>query len=208
VYRAEIPHYFRHAFSEGRQSVAPRVEYASGLDGTDPKCVVSIIACTSDWTGNWDASQDPQTDRFISADLSKGRMVDIIERGEPACMLAHWTGIHHNGTERGFRAFQEVVHRLHARYDNLLWMKVSEISRYWAARELTAMDVRGKRAMFHAPFACPAFTVRLNGALPAAPLREVQGLLKLESGTWTRDGKSSVVCFDLPNGASTMELLV
>ena len=36
VFRAEIPHYFRHAFTD-EQSVAPRVEYASGLDGPDPQ---------------------------------------------------------------------------------------------------------------------------------------------------------------------------
>src|SRR5688572_22031949 len=41
VFSAEIPHYFRHLFDKGEQSVAPRVEYASGLEGADPKCVVS-----------------------------------------------------------------------------------------------------------------------------------------------------------------------
>ena len=33
VFQAEIPHYFRHLFTDER-SVAPRVEYARGLDGT------------------------------------------------------------------------------------------------------------------------------------------------------------------------------
>ena len=46
-------------------------------------------------------------------------MVDVIERGEPALMLAHWTGIYCNGQELGFKIFQEVVRRLHARFDNL-----------------------------------------------------------------------------------------
>lgn len=41
VFGAEIPHYFRHTFTDDR-SVAPRVEYASGLDSSDPRCVVSI----------------------------------------------------------------------------------------------------------------------------------------------------------------------
>lgn len=206
VYRAEIPHYFRDGIHSGEASVAPRVEYASGIDGPDPKCVVSIVACTGDWTGNWDATRDPDPDRFISADLSRGRMVDVIGRGEPACMLAHWTGIHHNGAERGFRAFQEVVRRLHARYDNLLWMKLSEIARYWAARELTAIRVEPGRIAFDAPFACPRFTVRLQRAGAVRRFREVQGLPRLESGTWTRDGESAVTCFDLQKGASAIEL--
>ncbi|MFV1968560.1 MAG: hypothetical protein ACC628_24320, partial [Pirellulaceae bacterium] len=53
VFRAEIPHYFRHLYSSGDRSVAPRVEYASGIDGENPNCVVSIIGCTGDWTGGW-----------------------------------------------------------------------------------------------------------------------------------------------------------
>src|SRR5215831_2544378 len=70
VYRAEIPHYFRDEITEGEGSVAPRVEYASGIGGSDPRCVVSNVCCTRDWTGSWDATEEPQPDRFISADLS------------------------------------------------------------------------------------------------------------------------------------------
>lgn len=203
VYRTEAPHYFREVIDRGTESVAPRVEYASGLSTSDPRCVVSIVGCTGDWTGNWDATNKPEPDRFITPDLSKGRMVDVIGRGEPACMVCHWTGIHHNGTEAGFLAFQEVVKRLHARYDNLLWMKLSEIARYWAAKELTKAAVEGSRVRFDAPFSCPAFTVRLSGPVrPGRGLREVAGRLRLESGTWTRDGNGAVLCFDLPRGRS------
>ena len=76
-------------------------------------------------------------DKFISADLQSGRMVEVIQRGEPALALAHWTGIYWNGEEHGFKIWQEVVRRLHARFDHLLWMKLSEVARYWAAKELT-----------------------------------------------------------------------
>jgi hypothetical protein len=209
VYRAEIPHYFRDAIDQGDKSVVPRVEYAASLGGSDPRCVVSIVACTGDWTGNWDATQEPQPDRFISADLGKGRVVDIIGRGEPVCILAHWTGIHHNGTEAGFRALQEVVRRIHSRYDHLVWMKLGELSRYWAAKELTRVAVNGSRVVFDAPFACPAFTVRVAGVKPgpgavwrdgrASELRRVSAPLQLESGTWADGG---IVCFDLPKGRS------
>ena len=214
VYRAEIPHYFRHAFSEGTASVAPRVEYASGIGTNDPRCVVSIIGCTGDWTGNWDASQTPAPDRFITADGSRGRMVDVIGRGEPACMLAHWTGVYHNGTEAGFRAFQEVVRRLNARFDHLLWMKLSEISRYWAAKELTAISLEGTRTLIDAPFACPAFTVRLpnRGSGPVRLWRdgreqaiaEVSGRLRLTPNTWTRDGEGCIVCVNIGRGRSSL----
>ena len=67
-------------------------------------------------------------------------MVEVIERGEPAVMMSHWTGIHWNGQELGFQVFQEVVRRLHARFDHLVWMKLSEMSRYWAAKALTRIE--------------------------------------------------------------------
>ena len=135
VFQAEIPHYFRHLFTDG-QSVAPRVEYASGLEGPDPRCVVSIIGCTGDWFGGWDGLTAGSVDQFISADLKRGRLPDVIARGEPAIMVCHWPGLYFNGREIGFRIFQEVVRRLHDAYDGLIWMKLSEIARYWAAREL------------------------------------------------------------------------
>lgn len=208
VYNAEIPHYFRHAYDKGPESVAPRVEYASGLDSNDPKCVVSIICCTGDWTGGWDNSTPTGVDKFITEDLKSGRMVEVIERGEPACMLSHWTGIYFNGEETGFKIFQEAVRRLHAKYDNLIWMKLAEISRYWAAKELTQIEKSAGAIEFKAPFACPEFTIELSERLEkppklaAAPLEEVSGVLKLKPGTWTRTANGTAICFALPKGAS------
>ncbi len=217
VFGAEIPHYFRHLYSDGAQSVAPRVEYAGGLDGADPRCVVSIIGCAGDWTGGWDNTPPGGADKFITEDLQSGRMVEVIARGEPALMLAHWTGIHWNGEELGFKIFQEVVRRLHERFDNLLWMKLSEVARYWAAKELTRIARAANRISFRAPFACPGFTVRCS-APPAAQPRvivgnqppisypQVQRLLDLKSGAWHRDGQTLTLCLDLPKGASAVQL--
>src|SRR5688572_5654248 len=216
VYRAEIPHYFKYVIDSGDGSVAPRVENAAGLDGTDPRCVVSIVACTGDWTGGWDCSEPVGPDRFITGDLQRGRMVEVIERGEPALILAHWTGFYWNGQERGFKVLQEVVRRLHARFDHLRWMKLSELARYWAARELTRIERHGERLVFRAPFACPDLTLRLalNGATrlvfrgaAAEPLREVGGARQLEPGRWCRAGADGIVCLPLPRGQSELEIL-
>lgn len=216
VFSAEVPHYFRHLYSEGKESVAPRVEYASGLDGPDPRCVVSIIGCSGDWTGGWDNTPPGGVDKFITEDLQGGRMVDVIQRGEPALALGHWTGIWWNGQELGFKIWQEVVRRLHARFDNLLWMKLSEVSRYWAAKELTRIERAGNRITFRAPFACPNFTVQFPAPPNAVPrftsgpqpvaLREVKRPLDLTSGTWHRAEQTMTVCFDLPKGASELAL--
>jgi hypothetical protein len=140
VFGAQIPHYFRDLYAEGDRSVAPLVQNVTGLESDDPRCVVHVIGCTGDWTGGWDNTPPVGADRFITADGSAGRMVDVITRGEPALMVCHWTGIYWNGEELGLKIFQEVVKRLRARFDNLHWMKLSEVSRYWAARELTRIE--------------------------------------------------------------------
>jgi hypothetical protein len=215
VFQAEIPHYFRHLFTDDR-SVAPRVEYASGLNTADPRCVVSIIGCTGDWFGGWDGLEPGHPDQCITEDGRGGRLPEVIRRGEPAILVCHWPGIYYNGEERGFKIFKEVVRRLHGTYDNLVWMKLSEIARYWAARELTRIEVAPGGISFDAPFACPGFTLRCPGGSgpppvlgyksERAPLREVPSLLRLEPGTWTREGQSRVVCLDLPRGKSRLIL--
>jgi len=214
VYRTDVSHYFRDLYTDKR-SVAPLVQWASGLETDDPQCVVSIIGCTGDWTGSWDGLETPAPDRFITEDLKSGRLVEVIARGEPAILVCHWPGIYHNGDESGLKAFQVVVGRLEAAYKNLLWMKNGEIARYWAARECTKIQKEGGKVSLRAPFACPVFTVEVEAAPAAVPklfagdqpaaLREVPDPLKLEAGTWTRGEKGLTVCFDLPKGASRIE---
>jgi hypothetical protein len=215
VFKAEIPHYFRDLFTNDR-SVAPLVQYASGLDGDDPKCVVSIIGCTGDWFGGWDGLKPGSVDKFITEDLKGGRLPQVIDKGEPAILVCHWPGIYFNGEEIGFNIFKEVVRRIHSKYDNLLWMKNSEISRYWAAKELTKIEKQGRRITFNAPFATTRFTVRIKSNLPTLPkliannnpvrLRRVKKLLQLQSQTWHTQGRDVTVCFDLPKGKSNLDL--
>jgi len=215
VFRTEIPHYFRHLFTDQR-SVAPRVECASGLSGPDPRCVVSIIGCTGDWFGGWDGLTPGSADRFLSADLQGGRLSEVIARQEPAVLVCHWAGLYFNGEEVGFRILQEVTRRLTARYDNLIWMKLSDLARYWAARELTRIERRGRSMTFHAPFAAPRFTVEAPAPERPAPtlfvdgqprpLQQAPSPLRLQSGAWLRQGQSVMACFDLPRGTSRLEL--
>jgi len=215
VFNAEIPHYFRDLFTNDR-SVTPLVQYASGLDSDDPKCVVSIIGCTGDWFGGWDGLVPGSVDKFITQDLKGGRLPKVIDKGEPAILVCHWPGIYYNGEEIGFNIFKEVVRRVHSRYDNLIWMKLSEIARYWAAKELTKIERKGAGVTFNAPFATPGFTVRLKSfasgipklAVNATPvkLNRVKKPLLLKTGTWHADDGNITVCFDLPKGKSTLEL--
>ena len=215
VFNAEIPHYFKFLYTDDR-SVVPQVQYAAGLDTNDPQCVVSIVGCTGDWFGGWDGTEPGHADQFITADLSSGRMVDVINREEPAIMVCHWPGIYYNGQEHGFNVFKSVVDRLHRRFDHLYWMKLSDISRYWAAKELTAVKKVDDGFLFSAPFACSEFTVSLP--LDGEPnLRyEVDGQksefieagrrLDLRPGTWFRAEDRLLVCFGLSKGRSTLHI--
>jgi hypothetical protein len=220
VYGEPLAHYFRDLFTDSERSVAPVVQYPSDLDGADPSCVVHIIGCTGDWFGGWDGLTPGTADRFIAPDLSAGRMVDVLEAQEPAIMVCHWPGIYYNGEKVGFGIFQEVVRRLEARYGALNWMKLSEIARYWAARELTSFSRTDGVLDIRAPFAAPAFTVEVertgHDETPRRPrlvcrgttsvLERVDTAERLSPGTWCTRGKSVLLCFDLPRGESELRL--
>jgi len=220
VFQAEIPHYFRHLYDKGDRSVAPRVEYAAGLESNDPKCVVSIIGCTGDWFGGWDGLTPGTVNQFISADGTGGRLPEVIDRGEPAIMVCHWPGIYFNGEKIGFNIFKEIVKRLDAKYgkDKLIWMKNSEIARYWAAKELTSIKPQGNTLQLRAPFGSTNFTIEMAHKSKAAEpvklkhqdqvteLKVVEQRQKLASGTVHRGAEKLTLCFDLPKGVSELSL--
>jgi len=216
VYGTEIPHYFRHLYTDNR-SVVPRVENAQGLDTDNPQCVVSIIGCTGDWFGGWDGLTPGSVDKLITADLKGGRLPEVIDRGEPAIMVCHWPGIYYNGDELGFNIFKEAVKRVHARNDNLIWMKLSEIARYWAAKELTTIEKNGEKIILNAPFASPNFTLEVEkpkaGIQPGLQsgkrvqnLTEVKTPLDLQAGTFCDVKEKRLVCFGLPKGRSQVNV--
>ncbi len=215
VYGSEISHYFRDLFTEKGKSVAPQVLHPSGLDTPDPKCVVSILGCTGDWLGGWDGLTKGNPDNFISEDLKSGRMVDVIDSGEPAVMVCHWPGVYYNGEKTGFNILKEVKKRLDAKYNNLVWMKLAEISRYWAAKELTEINPGKKNIMFKAPFAAPGFTVKLDAASKniqiktrgeIKPLVRINDSKNLKSGNWFSDRSGTYVCFDLQKGENELTI--
>ena len=73
-----------------------------------------IISGTDDWTGSWVGDGDADPDRFVTGDLQSGRLVDLIDRGEPAVIISHWQGMYglHDGDRRGFKTLQIVASRL------------------------------------------------------------------------------------------------
>jgi hypothetical protein len=215
VYGSEISHFFRDLFTEKGKSVKPQVLHPSGLDGSDPKCVVSILGCTGDWFGGWDGLEAGNADLFITKELSSGRMVDVIESGEPAVIVCHWPGIYFNGEHVGFNILKEVKRRLDQKYNNLVWMNLSEISRYWAAKELTSITPDAKKIMIKAPFASPGFTIKTNAVSrnpqiktrgELKPLVRIKELKDLKTDTWFSEKAGTIICFDLGKGESEIIL--
>jgi hypothetical protein len=215
VYGSEISHYFRDLFTEKGKSVAPQVLHPSGLDGSDPHCVVSVLGCTGDWFGGWDGLEPGDVNFFITENLQSGRMVDVIDSGEPAVMVCHWPGIYFNGEKIGFNILKETKKRLDQKYDKLIWMKLSEISRYWAAKELTTITPGPKNVILKAPFASPGFTIKTNASVRnpqiktrglSKPLVRIKDIKELKSNTWCPDKTGTIICFDLEKGESELTL--
>ncbi len=216
VYAAEIPHYCKYV-NGGDESTQPTLEHVSGLDTDDVRLTVNVPAGTGDWFGGWQGDSPPEGHRYANQDATEGRMVELIERGQPALMLFHWPGMYCNGTREGFEHFKGVVVSLDRRFrDRTIWMKLSEIARYWAAKELTRIERNGKSLTLDAPFATSRFTLRVTGVGDAAPkltisnnaggLKQVSSLQQLKTGTWMREPNGTLLCFDLPKGRSIVTL--
>ncbi len=215
VYGAPLPHYFKY-IANGEESTEPKMEHVRGLESDDPRVTVNVLACTGDWFGGWDGIETPEGHRYSNAEATSGRMVEVIQRGEPAIMLCHWPGMYCNGSKQGFHAFQQVITALHNRFqDQATWMKLSEIAQYWAAKKLTTISRDGNNVDLRAPFACPGFTLQMPAAenrvpqlqfgTTKQPLTEISDSRRLRPGTWVRHEAKIVACFDLPKGRSKIE---
>ncbi len=177
------------------------MQYVGGLQSDRPRFVVNVRGATGDWFGGWAGDKQPEGDRYANADATRGRMVELIDRGEPATLLCHWPGLYTNGKKQGFGHCKRVVLALNARFGRrTVWMKMSEVARYWAAQELTRIERGEGRVTLTAPVACPGFTLRVtanvggpprlrhNGA--PLPLAEARDMTVLKRGTWVRESRA------------------
>lgn len=213
VYQVDLPHYFKYVHG-GDQSTAPILENLRSPGSSDVRVTVNVPAGTGDWFGGWQGDSLSEGDRYCNADASSGRMVDLIVARQPAVMLCHWPGIYSNGSEEGFKTFQRIVISLRDRFgDDTLWMKMSEIGRYWAAKELTEINANEHGWTFKAPFATADFTLQLDrtpGSLSLVTdtervaLRQVDSAASLQAGTRFESREGTIVCFDLPKGPSRL----
>ncbi|MCO8124646.1 hypothetical protein NHH03_23105 [Stieleria sp. TO1_6] len=215
VFASELPHYFKYV-KTGSESTDPKLEFIGG-EKTISNLTMNVPAGTGDWFGSWEGVRESEPDRYCNQDATSGRMVELIERDQPAIMLCHWPGMYCNGNKSGFEAFKQVVLAIQSRFaDRTRWMKLSEIGRYWAARKLTTIQRPTPHTIqFDAPLACPDFTVAIDQPTASAPLRleigndrlplqSVQSKASLTTNSFALADDKILVSFNLPQGISRM----
>ncbi|MCC9602952.1 hypothetical protein LOC67_20575 [Stieleria sp. JC731] len=218
VFGSELPHYFKYV-REGDESTIPSLEYADDTQSVD-RLTVNVPAGTGDWFGSWEGNKKSDPDRYCNEDATSGRMVELIKRGEPAVMLCHWPGMYCNGDLSGFHAFQRVVESIHRRFaDQTLWMKCSEIGRYYAAKELATLRLVDETTLqIDSPLACPALTIELNSSQQPIPttfegagktikLTSCSKRSQLQPGSFHRDANKTLICLDIPKGTSEVRFI-
>jgi hypothetical protein len=175
------------------------------------EAVVSIVAGTTDYM--WDTMQTTRKgERYASERASlaitaagRGRIADLVESGSFVALLTHWQSLHSNGTEAGLAVLGRIFTRVNRLLgDRIVWMKCSEMARYYAAAKASRARAVAEGIALRSPFTCPGFTIsmaarrrprsiRVNGQA----LRRVESPLGLRAGAWTwRDGRT-YLCFDL-----------
>jgi hypothetical protein len=142
-------------------------------------------------------------------------MVEVIDKNEPAIMVCHWPGIYYNGEKTGFNILKEVKARLSKKYENLFWMKLSEIARYWAVRKLSSNEYTRSSVKINTPFSTRWFTfsipgkareIKLINETGKSTLRIIKDSLSLDSNSFVIIKNETLVCIDLPKGQSILEI--
>ena len=212
VFGTEVPHYFKY-ISEGQESTRPKLEFANDRQALD-ELTINVPAGTGDWFGGWEGTQLSRGDRYANQDATRGRMVDLIARGEPAVMLCHWPGMYCNGSKQGYHDFQQVVLALANRFgDQTIWMKLSDIGRYEAARQLVSLTRKSPTLIeVNSPLDCANFTIELPYQLTGQVLLKKDGVRtllpkvaarkSLAASSYYVGAAKSLISFNLRQGTS------
>jgi hypothetical protein len=206
------PFLFKRVNREG--AVPTPVWYPNRDAGT---AMGEVIASTSDWTGSWTGYDQVNPDRYITADLSGGRMSACIDAGEPAVMISHWQGFYgmHDDDRRGFNTFKTVVRRLKERDPHgevSRWRKCSEITNYACAEELAEVTVTDHTILLDLPVQVPELTLRIRDAevkgvtVDGRPLTEAGSRRAFRTEMFYREGGVTLVAFDPAQRSTTVEI--
>ena len=200
--------YFLHV-EKYRSYVTPRLMY---FDENNEEAVVSIISCSKDYLGKSEldkASGDPYklADNWITADGKKGRLVELYKNRSYLVFHTHWWNVHRDEDKVGFRALVETISRINKLLgDNVVWMKCSDIARYFAVSKVFKWKVINEEdtsVIFESPFICKNFTISIESKRPIkhikvdeCPLRRVKDH-PLIPNSWKVINGKVYACFDL-----------
>jgi len=206
------PYFFKRVSGTG--PVETPVWYPDRDAGT---AVGEIIASTGDHTGSWTGYGEVDADYYVTEDLQSGRLVELINAGEPAVLCSHWQGFYgmHDGDRRGFNTLKAVVHRLKQLDPNgtrTHWRKCSEITNYAIMRELAEVTVEGNAIRLDLPVRVPEVTVRVRDVKTQAlhvdgePLRQVPSRRALRSGTLLVEEDATLAVFEPGDRCSVLTI--
>lgn len=187
------------------------------VDKAKGSAIASIIGCTHDWFGGWTGYDAGDPNLMITEDLQGGCLPLVLARELPCVLVSHWPGFYFGGDEVGFDVLKTVKRRLDA-YDpdgsKTLWMKTSEIGRYWMARQLSDITAQPKgegvwQITLDTNFPTPDFTLAVAARLSQVQingqaLRPVSTVSALTSDTFLVQAQETIIAFDLPQGSSTI----
>lgn len=119
----------------------------SVLDRPERWCAHVVATCDDFiWpcidTPRTDAAQVAEVaDRYLTADGSAGRMVDLLNGGGEIVICTHWQSLFANGTRTGLRALAEVGRRVREVFgERVEWVPCSELARRAVARALAPAE--------------------------------------------------------------------
>lgn len=158
--------YFLHVQSKrigwDGSSVNPRLMY---LNEENKEAVVSIISGSAEYINQKTIDSigpDPYrlADQWITVDGEKGRLAELLKNKAYIIFHIHWYNSHGRDNKVGFLALKELTSRIRNVWaDKVLWMKCSEVARYFAASKTWRTSVAGDKIILSSPFDCPLFTI-------------------------------------------------
>jgi len=187
-------------------SVNPRLMY---LNEESKEAVVSIISGSAEYINQKtidSVGPDPErlADQWITADGEKGRLAELLKNKAYIIFHIHWYNSHGRDDKVGFFALKELASRIRDLWANkVIWMKCSELARYFTASKTWKAEVAGSRIILSSPFHCPLFTISFAVDREVKYIKVNGKKLKkkekppLEKCSWTAMGDRVYLCFNL-----------
>jgi len=187
-------------------SVNPRLMY---LNEENREAVVSIISGSPEYINQKTIDSigpDPDrlADQWLTADGEKGRLAELLRNKAYIVFHIHWYNCHGREDKVGFSTLKKLASRIKKVWENkVIWMKCSELTRYFAASKAWKADIKENRIVLISPFKCPLFTISFTADKEVKQVKVNDRKLEkkesppLKEYSWTISENKVYVCFNL-----------